>query len=405
MGENRGKEREARERRQAANRAERAARAQARKAERDRKREAAAPREDVVAPEQAPQALPSVPRRLSDVLPPDLDQQPLAPPFQLLLIGQGQRIGLQALLFVASLRHSAPDWTGSLIVAEPQPQAAWQGHDTLMPDPIRGALQELGAQIVPFVASRFGADYPYGNKIEALSILSPDLPFVFFDSDTLITGPIERLQWDFARPSASMRRTGTWPEPPPYGPGYGQIWKSLYDRFGLDFASSLDMEQPDEHWERYLYFNAGWFMGQDAARFGSLFADWAQAILADPGEALACQSLDPWLDQITLPLVIHALGGGRPDARLAGLDGWASCHYRNLPLLYARESDRVLELVETLARHPLIEPVLRKDGAAQRLIYEGQGRQTIRPLFAEDDPPAPEPAIRRRLRQAGLWLT
>ena len=74
-----------------------------------------------------------------------------------------------------------------------------------------------------------------------------------------------------------MRRTATWPEPPPYGPGYGAIWKSLYDRFGLDFASSLDMAQPDEHWERYLYFNAGWFLGTDGPEFGRRFAgeaDW-----------------------------------------------------------------------------------------------------------------------------------
>ncbi len=52
---------------------------------------------------------------------------------------------------------------------------------------------------------------------------------------------------------------GTWPETELYGPGYTGIWKSLYDRFGLEFESTLDLTQPDEYWRRYLYFNAGWF--------------------------------------------------------------------------------------------------------------------------------------------------
>jgi hypothetical protein len=47
---------------------------------------------------------------------------------------------------------------------------------------------------------------------------------------------------------------------------------------------------------------------------------------------LAIQSLDPWLDQVVLPLVIHSFGGGRPALELDGLDGDITCHYRLLPL-------------------------------------------------------------------------
>lgn len=336
--------------------------------------------------------------------PGDLALRPQAPPFTILLIGQGERLGLQALLFAASLRRNAPDWRGRLVVAEPEPVAAWAGHRTAMPAAIRDALAGLGAEIRPFAATRFGAAYPYGNKIEALAILPAGEPFLFFDSDTLVTGPLDRLGLDFGRPTASMRRGPTWPEPPLYGPGYAGIWRSLYDRFGLDFAGSLDLSQPDEHWTRYLYFNAGWFLGADPGEFGRRFADWAQAIRDDPGEALACQSLDPWLDQVALPLVIHSLGGGRPGPELDGLDGWASCHYRNLSLLYAREADQMVALVEDLARDPLIEPLLRRDEAAARLIYGGEGRAVIRPMFAHDDPLPPEQAMRHRLRQAGLWF-
>ena len=60
---------------------------------------------------------------------------------------------------------------------------------------------------------------------------------------------------------------------------------------------------------------------------GATFLRFATEIAANPGAALACQSLDPWLDQIALPLVIHALGGGRPpeDRRRPGGPG---CHAR-----------------------------------------------------------------------------
>lgn len=326
-----------------------------------------------------------------------------APPFNILVIGQGERLGQQALLFAASLRRNARNWQGRLIVAEPQPEAAWANSDTRMPVPLRDALAGFGAEIRPFVARHFGKSYPYGNKIEALAVLPPDEPFVFFDSDTLVTGPLDRVGFDFTRPSASMRRSDTWPQPPLYGPGYAAIWQSLYDRFGLDFRSSLDPAHPDEHWERYLYFNAGWFLGPDPLAFGRRFLDWSLAIRDDPGEALACQSLDPWLDQVVLPLVIHSLGGGRPGPALDGLDGWASCHYRNLSLLYAREPDPVLDLIEELAADPRIAPLLR-DEASLRLIRQGEGRRDIRPLFAAESRPVPEKAMRQRLKRAGLWF-
>ena len=115
-----------------------------------------------------------------------------------------------------------------------------------------------------------------------------------------------------------MRREGTWPQIELYGPGYAAIWKSLYDRFGLDFEASLDLSQPDEYWGRYLYFNAGWFHFSDPRAFGARFRDWAVSVRDDPPEELVCQSLDPWLDQVVLPLVIHSFGGGRPGPELAG---------------------------------------------------------------------------------------
>lgn len=320
----------------------------------------------------------------------------------LLIVAQAGRLEYEAIILAASLRHASPGWSGRLIVAEPRPDGAWLDHQTLIDPENRALLQELGAEIVPFTAQHFGATYPHGNKIEALSALPPGQPFLFLDTDTLITGPLDQVAFDVDRPAASMRRTGTWPLPPLYGPGYAAIWKSLYDRFGVSFDDTLDLAHPDTDWRRYLYFNAGWFFGADPAAFGQRFLDWARSIRDDPPPELACQSLDPWLDQAVLPLVIHSLGGGRPGPALAGMDGQMTCHYRKLPLLYARESDATLAALEAAVAPNRIKKRLREWQPAKKLIYQGKGRDKVRPLFASGLPPTEKP-IRQVLKKNGWW--
>lgn len=336
---------------------------------------------------------------------PKAAQKPTTPEFDILIIAQGGGIDREAAILAASLRRNAPGFRGRLIVAEPQPEGAWAGTDPRMSPEARAALTAFGAEIRPLVARDFGRSYPHGNKIEALSLLDAGRPFLFLDSDTLILGDIGAVPFDFGRPSASMRREGSWPTPPAYRHTYDSIWRSLYDRFGLDMDGSLDLGQPDEHWERFLYFNAGWFFGADPAEFGRRFRDWAVAVRDEPGEALACQSLDPWLDQVVLPLVIHSLGGGRPGPELSGLDGEITCHYRNLPLLYARGSQRAIDEFEAIAAMPELAPLLAGWQPAERLIADGTGRRKIRPMFEGYPPHAPERGIRRRLKLAELWFT
>jgi len=322
--------------------------------------------------------------------------------FNILIVGQAGRLQYEALLFAATLRHSDPGFSGRLIVAEPAPGGTWPG-DPRIEHPTRDALKGLGAEIIPFEAKHFGAVYPQGNKIEALAALPPGEPFIFFDSDTAVTGPISALPFDFNRPAASMRREGTWPEIELYGPSYSEIWRSLYDRFGLDFDSSLDLTQPDEYWERYLYFNAGWFFGADPARFGQTFLDTALAIRDAPPPELALQSLTPWLDQVALPLVVHALGGGRPGPELDGLDGEVSCHWRVLPLAYARESDHTLDVIEAAAAPNRIKRVLKTHEPMRKMIFQRKGR-ALRALFDQHDLPRREKALRNKIKRAGYWM-
>ena len=322
-------------------------------------------------------------------------------PFNVVLIGQAGRLGYEAVIFLASLRSRSPGFSGRVLVAEPQPGPLWS-RDPRMPDEVRAALLALGAEIVPFENRHFGEAYPIGNKIECLQALPPE-PFLFFDSDTLVTGEIGSLPADFEQPTASMKREGTWPVEELYWPGYTAIWKSLYDRFGLEFDSSLDTSFPDEFWKRYLYFNAGWFLGADPRHFGALFLEYATSIRDNPTQEMVVQPLYPWLDQIALPLVIHALGGGRPNAAVAALDHELSCHWRILPLLYARETDDVVALLEEVTAPNKIKKVLKEYEPMRRMIYQGRGHK-VRAMFDRDNLPPKEKTLRNKIKAAGFWM-
>ncbi len=324
--------------------------------------------------------------------------------FNIFVVAQNGRLMYEALIFAASLRHSDPEFSGRLIIAEPQKSDQWNNDPTIRNHAVRTLLtEEYGAEIVPFENQHFGQSYPNGNKIEALMALPKDQPFIFFDTDTLVTGPVSELAFDFSRPSASTRVEGTWPKPDLYGPGYAGIWKSLYDRFDLDFDSTLDQSQPNEYWQRYLYFNAGWFYYKCPHSFGQRFLDYALEIKNNPGDALAAQTLDPWLDQVALPLVIHSLGGGRNMLPAGYLDGITTCHYRTFPLLYARESDQTIDVLNAVLAPNKLKKVLKSYEPIKRMIYQGRGLK-VRDMFDRNNLPKREQMIRNRIKKAGFWM-
>ncbi len=321
--------------------------------------------------------------------------------FNVLAVVQAGRLEYEAALFAVSFRAANPDFKGRLIFAEPQLGPNWPT-DPRISDTVRAFLIAQGAEVLPFESHLFGASYPNGNKIEALRILPAGEPFVFFDTDTLHLAPLSGVPFDFDRPSASMRREATWPVIELYGPGYDAVWRSLYDKFGLDFESSLHPDFPDEYWERYLYFNAGWFFGRDPAAFAASFAQIAVAIRDEPPAALECQPMFPWLDQIALPLAIHKHGGGRPvfDGLL---DGSVTCHYRVLTLLFARENDVVIEVLRGLTMPHKVRKVLKEYEPFRRILYQGKGDKA-RALFDRADLPKAEKTIRYQLKESNLWL-
>lgn len=322
--------------------------------------------------------------------------------FNIVAIGQAGRLSYEAVLLAASLRLTNPDFSGRLLIGVPQDGPLWPESPRIDDPALLALLADFGAEIVPFPSRHFGAAYPYGNKIEVLAHL-PDEPLLFLDTDTLVTGPLSALEFDFDRPSASMRRENTWPQEELYGPTVSEVWQSLFDRFGLDFDSSQDPAHPVNYWQRYLYFNAGWFFHRSPKTFGETFLRMALDIRANPPSAVALQPLNPWLDQVALPLVIHALKGGRPGPGLAGLDGAVTCHWRILPLLYARESDRVVEVLEQAAAPKPVKAVLKEYGPIKKMVYQGQGAK-VRALFDRANLPRKEQAIRNTIKREGLWV-
>ncbi len=315
-----------------------------------------------------------------------------------LLVGQAGRVGYEALLCVASLRHSDPGFPGRVVVAEPQPGPLWP-RDPRMAVGVRAALQDLGAEIRPMESRRFGAAYPQGNKMEALGLLEPGQPFLFLDSDMLVTGALSRSGLDPARPAASVRVRDTWPKPPLYGPSRAEIWAAVYDRAGVTMEPTLDPLWPPDHPQRYLYCNAGWVCGPCGPRFGVRWADLAADLRNDTPAALASQTLFPWLDQIALPPTLAACGGGRPSVPLDGAELW---HYRTPALLYATAPDTVIDTLHAVIAPNRLKKHLKVHAPFHRSFWRGDGARA-RALFDRDRLPASEAVIRRRLRQAELW--
>ena len=320
----------------------------------------------------------------------------------IIFVAQAGRLAAEALLFAASLRAASPNYSGRLFAAEPSPGPLWPEDPRINDADTYAALDRLGVEILPFENRFFGASYPNANKIEALACL-PAEPVVFFDSDTLITGNLADLDFDAARPSASMARTGTWPVPELYGPNYEQIWASLYALFGLDFSSSQDISQPADHWERFLYFNAGWFTAPDPQAFANRMLPMMTAIRDTPPPELICQEIYPWLDQIALPLTLHALGGGRPGKNLDDLDGACSWHYQSLATIYARGTDATVDFLGDVTAPNWIKKVLKRHPPFHRLIYRGDGLR-VRKSLKERAPALSDEKLRKRLRRMKLWL-
>ncbi len=318
----------------------------------------------------------------------------------ILIVAQDGRLQYEALLLAASLRHFSSNKGLRLIIAEPQNGPLWPEDPRMTRPAIRRELRALGAEIIPLHNHHWGARYPNGNKIEALTLLPKDEGFLFLDTDTLITGDLSGL--DTSRSTASVRVEPTWPRISLYGPDFAAIWGALYDRFGLDMGGTLDTQYAVDDRRRYLYFNAGWISGPCPQALGSLMTDFALSIERDPPPQIATQALYPWLDQIVLPLAVTALGGGRP-APDVGLDGALSLHYRALPVIYATAPDPTVDLLEQVTGAAHLWDIFNQYVSFRRMIFKGEGR-ILRSKIDRTALPWTYGALHRMIREHGHWV-
>ena len=327
----------------------------------------------------------------------------MAAPINIYAIIQDGRLAAEALLFALSFRDKNPNFDGRLLFLEPQNTAVWKDDPRVKDEDLRAMFSDLGAEIIPFENEVWGQRYGYGNKIEALSALPKGEPFVFFDTDTYFKSSLDPVPFDFSRPCGSNRVEGTWPKASLYGPTIGDIWRSLYSRFDIDFESSLDMSYPEDHWRRYLYFNAGFFYYKCPHEFGELFLKYASEIDTDPNPELAAQTLRPWLDQVALPLVVHKLGGGRDAIPDGFLDGSVSYHYRSMSLFYASQDDETIAELERLVSPNKYKKLLKKHTPFKKLIFQQKGHK-IRDVFDRHYLPSKEGVLRQQLKGKKLWM-
>jgi len=76
--------------------------------------------------------------------------------FNILIIGRSGRLQYEAILFLASLRQSAPDFSGQVFVAEPKHNERWDQNPAITDPEIREVIEKLGGKITPFENTHFG---------------------------------------------------------------------------------------------------------------------------------------------------------------------------------------------------------------------------------------------------------
>ncbi|MEM6306836.1 MAG: hypothetical protein AAF701_02475, partial [Pseudomonadota bacterium] len=80
-----------------------------------------------------------------------------------------------------------------------------------------------------------------------------------------------------------------------------------------------------------------------------------------------------------------------------------TCHYRVLPLLYARENDDVVAKLETCLAPNRVKKVVKEYMPLRKIVYQKKGHR-VRDMFDRNDLPRKEQHIRNRIKRAGLWM-
>ena len=86
--------------------------------------------------------------------------------YNILIIGQSGRLQYEAIMFLASLRQSTPDFNGQVFVAEPQHNEHWTQNPAITDPEIRGLINALGGKISPLENKYFREYTPMGTRLK-----------------------------------------------------------------------------------------------------------------------------------------------------------------------------------------------------------------------------------------------
>jgi len=270
---------------------------------------------------------------------------------------QSGRLMYEAALLLITYNATNTDSNNQFYICIPKNGINWSSDPSKIPTELIDFYISQGAKISYFENSDWGSVYPHSNKIYALKCLPSGEPFMFLDSDMIILGSISDSMMNFDYPSAHDEGN-TFPTKKDGMYSEEKIWESLYSRFKLDSRLSKIKN-------KYNYFNAGAFYYKCPRLFLDKFYYFAKEIWFNPHKELKEQALNPWLDQVCLPLVINSLGGGRgkldrrinyriyekhQDIKSLDIEEAIAFHYHSLYKLYLPGMEEVLRKVKHMVK-------------------------------------------------------
>lgn len=293
------------------------------------------------------------------------------------LVAQRGRIAYQALLCAASIREHHGAGQIRIHICVPNNSRRWKTDPSLNDIELIEAFRHYGCEIAPFDNKHFGSAYPHSNKFYAISSLPPEEPFMFLDSDTILTDAL-REDVDFSLPVLKPAPK-KWPIRRGNSPSIGEIWRSLYEFFDLDPEPYFDASRGDSKYNCFPYYNASVIYYERGGIFGKTMLKMGKRLWRHPPDTLRRQPLVPWLDQIVLPLVLAKLGV--PRIKEPELPYKQVVHYR-VPAVLLLRSRPGFAAFESLAKRPQLASVLNHDPGFRYYMSE-EGRELVASAEAE----------------------
>lgn len=316
-------------------------------------------------------------------------------PINIYAIGQTGRLEYEALLCMASLKMFNTRDDINLHVCTPKDGPLWKYDPDMSNGQAADALRALGVNVVQFENELFGSRYPHSNKMYAISALPENEPFIFFDSDHVFGGDLADIEFDFKHP-ITRQTAMAWPvnNKTPYS--RIELWNAVYEKFGIPTEGWFRDTFPESDPRHFPYFNAGVFYGEHAGKFFDTYRHFMHELDQEPPEKLDKWSLYPFLDQVTLPLVMKTLGGSPALYDQNYPLNQISKHYFSVPYLFFQPGNKWLKIAEDVVNKPEYKSIFEENDIF-RFYFLEEGHEKVT-AFADS-------LLEKGYFQKGKWPT